>query len=66
MRATNQFVGSALIGPLADNGGPTKTIKLLTLSPALGYALDCPKTDQRGVNRPNNGCDSGAFERAGP
>lgn len=64
--STNQFVGSALIGPLADNGGPTKTIKLLTLSPALGYALDCPKTDQRGVNRPNNGCDSGAFERAGP
>ena len=64
--ATNKFVGSALIDPLADNGGPTETIKLLPLSPALGYALDCPKTDQRGVSRPNNGCDSGAFERAGP
>jgi len=64
--STNQFVGSALIGPLAKNGGPTKTIKLLALSPALGYALECPKTDQRGVKRPENGCDSGAFERKGP
>ena len=63
---TNQFVGSALIGPLADNGGPTETIKLLALSPALGYALVCPDTDQRGEKRPNNGCDSGAYERKGP
>jgi CSLREA domain-containing protein len=64
--STNQFVGSALIGPLADNGGPTNTIKLLALSPALGYALDCPKTDQRGEKRPDDDCDSGAYERKGP
>jgi len=64
--STNQFVGSALIGELGDYGGPTMTIKLLTLSPALGYALNCPKADQRGAKRPKNGCDSGAFERGGP
>ena len=64
--STNQFVGSAEIGPLANNGGPTKTIKLLALSPALGYAENCPKTDQRGVDRPNEECDSGSFERKGP
>jgi len=63
---TNQFVGSALIDPLADNGGPTETVKLLPLSPALGYATDCPSTDQRGVNRPETDCDSGSFERKGP
>jgi hypothetical protein len=63
---TNQFVGSALIDPLADNGGPTKTIKLLPLSPALGYATNCPSTDQRGVKRPETECDSGSFERKGP
>ncbi len=64
--ATNQFVGSALIGPLAANGGPTKTIEALATSPALGYVDDCPKTDQRGVKRPAVHCDSGAYERKGP
>ena len=63
---TNQSVGSALIDPLADNGGPTETIKLLATSPALGYATDCPSTDQRGVKRPETDCDSGSFERKGP
>jgi hypothetical protein len=56
----------ALIGPLADNGGPTKTVRLLAGSPAIGVALDCPATDQRGRPRPATGCDSGAFERVGP
>jgi predicted outer membrane repeat protein len=62
----NQFVGSALIGQLADNGGPTKTIALKSMSPAIGYAINCPGADQRGVKRPAEGCDSGAFERKGP
>ena len=61
----NLFVGSALIGPLAANGGPTRTIALNTTSPALGFANDCPETDQRGEDRPNN-CDSGSYERRGP
>jgi hypothetical protein len=44
------------LGPLADNGGPTKTH-------ALGCAVD---TDQRGRPRPETGgdeCDVGSFER---
>jgi len=54
-----------LVGPLADNGGPTKTVKLLAGSPAISLAFDCPNLDQRGKDRPDD-CDSGAFERKGP
>jgi len=63
---TFQIVADALIKPLADNGGPTETVKLLTGSPALGFAQSCPKRDQRGVKRPGADCDSGAFEGKGP
>jgi hypothetical protein len=50
------------IGPLADNGGPTKTIALKRGSPAINHAgNDAPKRDQRGVKRHNP--DIGAFER---
>jgi hypothetical protein len=56
-----------LLGPLADNGGPTKTQALLPGSPAIDAASpDCPPpfTDQRGVARPQGPrCDIGAFER---
>ena len=55
-----------MIGSLEDNGGPTKTIKLLSGSPAIGIALGCPNKDQRGKPRPDTGCDAGAFERKGP
>jgi hypothetical protein len=54
-----------LLGPLADNGGPTPTMALLPASPAInaGDSLSCPPTDQRGVSRPQlGGCDIGAFE----
>ncbi|MFF3334474.1 choice-of-anchor Q domain-containing protein [Streptomyces sp. NPDC002888] len=52
-----------LIGPLADNGGPTDTAALLPGSPALDAAADCPPTDQRGVTRPQgSACDIGAYE----
>jgi hypothetical protein len=49
---------------LADNGGPTQTIKLLAASPAIGAAPgSCPALDQRGVPRPDpNRCDAGAVE----
>jgi len=61
-----------LIGPLADNGGPTWTHALRQGSPAIDGG-SCPGvgTDQRGMpcpadipNVPNadDGCDIGAFE----
>lgn len=57
-----------LLGPLADNGGPTETDALLAGSPAIGDAIaaDCPATDQRGVPRSHvqGQCDSGAFQTA--
>jgi len=60
-----------MLGPLADNGGPTITHALLPGSPAIDAALDadCPADDQRGFGRPVDGdgdsiarCDVGAFE----
>jgi predicted outer membrane repeat protein len=54
-----------MLGPLADNGGPTQTVALLSGSPAIDAAVDanCPPTDQRGVPRPQGAhCDIGAFE----
>jgi CSLREA domain-containing protein len=60
-----------LLGPLANNGGPTQTHALLTGSPAIdaGTNTGCPSTDQRGVTRPIDGdavvgaiCDIGAYE----
>ena len=65
------------IGPLANNGGPTRTMALLPDSPAVnavplgivsvdGTIFLCPfldSTDQRGVARPQGPfCDVGAYE----
>ena len=54
---------NALLGPLADNGGPTLTHALLAGSPAInaGRIANCPTTDQRGENHDAN-CDIGAYE----
>ena len=52
------------LGPLADNGGPTKTHALLAGSPAIdkGNSFGAT-TDQRGVSRPQGAAsDIGAFE----
>ena len=56
-------VPNALLGPLADNGGPTLTHALLAGSPAINTGLNenCPATDQRGESRDAN-CDIGAVE----
>jgi CSLREA domain-containing protein len=54
------------LGPLAENGGPTRTHALLLGSPAIDAAStpDCPTTDQRGVLRPQGAaCDIGSYER---
>jgi hypothetical protein len=58
-----------LLGPLANNGGPTQTMALMPGSPAIDHggtaANGCPPTDQRGVTRPQGPvCDIGAFEVA--
>lgn len=63
--ASDLINGAALIGPLADNGGPTFTHALSSGSPAIDAANDalCPATDQRGTNRPQGThCDIGAYE----
>jgi CSLREA domain-containing protein len=51
-----------LLGPLADNGGPTLTHLPADGSPAIdaGNPADCPATDQRGVARPADGDGDGA------
>ena len=54
-----------LLGPLADNGGPTLTMALSWNSPALdfGTSVGAPLTDQRGFPRPvGSGFDMGALE----
>jgi beta-glucanase (GH16 family) len=54
----------ALLGPLADNGGPTLTHAPGAGSPAIDGAIGtCPATDQRGVARPQGAaCDIGSVE----
>jgi len=69
-------VSVARLGPLADNGGPTKTHALLSGSLAIDrVAASCPPPaeDQRGRDRPRDGdgngtalCDSGSFEKSPP
>jgi hypothetical protein len=58
---------NAMLGSLANNGGPTLTMALLPGSPAIDHggtaANGCPATDQRGVSRPQGpACDIGAYE----
>jgi len=55
------------LGPLAENGGPTRTHALLTGSFAIGGSLggstgNCFGGDQRGWARIDGDCDVGAFE----
>lgn len=58
-----------LLGPLQNNGGPTRTHRPHGDSPAINAGL-CPagvNTDQRGQPRPQGGaCDIGAVEYAPP
>jgi|GEM_PF-5862033 len=58
-----------LLGPLANNGGPTNTHALLAGSSAIdaGNNSTCPAADQRGVTRPQGPfCDMGAYELIPP
>jgi hypothetical protein len=67
----SDYSGDPMLGPLADNGGPTLTHALLPGSPAIDTVsmVSCTiSTDQRGVPRPivqtssDTPCDIGAFE----
>jgi hypothetical protein len=63
--ATNSFNNiNPLLGPLANNGGPTQTIALESGSPAIDkIASGFPPTDQRGFARPQGAAaDIGAYE----
>jgi hypothetical protein len=54
-----------MLGPLANNGGPTPTHVLLPDSPAVNAGSNdgCPAGDQQGIRRPIFGiCDIGAYE----
>jgi CSLREA domain-containing protein len=59
-----------LLGPLADNGGPTLTRRPASDSPVRDRVLPaagCTSTDQRGAIRPSGaGCETGAYELAAP
>ncbi len=62
---TNIIDADPKLGPLADNGGPTQTCAPGKGSSAIdaGTAEGAPKTDQRGVKRPQGGgIDIGAVE----
>jgi predicted outer membrane repeat protein len=62
----NTITADPLLGPLADNGGPTKTMALLPNSPAINAGLPIAEvsTDQRGIARPQGPApDMGAYER---
>ena len=52
------------LGPLQDNGGPTRTYELLPGSLCIMAAASAgaPVTDQRGVLRPLGKCDIGAYQ----
>jgi len=60
----NYVVADPVVGPLAANGGPTKTHALLFSSPAIDGGTACTEgSDQRYVARPQgSSCDVGAFE----
>lgn len=67
--ASCSFAGSGdqnstdpMLGPLAKNGGATKTMALLPGSPAIdNSAPTCSSFDQRGAERTGT-CDKGAYE----
>ena len=59
--ARNTLVSNAMIGSLANNGGPTRTHALLAGSPAIGAGAGCLANDQRSLLR-GSVCDIGAFE----
>ncbi len=54
--------GDPLLGPVAENGGPTATLLPAPGSSARTAGVMCPPTDQRGMPRPATGCTSGSVQ----
>ena len=73
-RGGTTFVGDLALGALADNGGATQTIALLSGSVAINAGINATCVaapvsglDQRGTGRPQGAaCDSGAYEAPAP
>jgi hypothetical protein len=66
-KAGDQEGVAVLLGPLADNGGPTDTEAVVPGSLALDAGAGCAAIDQRSVSRPRgSACDIGAYEFAPP
>lgn len=63
-KASDKFGVNPRLGPLAHNGGPTRTHVIARRSPAVNAVpkKGAPKTDQRGMPRAKP--DIGAYERA--
>jgi hypothetical protein len=61
--ASTSDLNTNQLAELADNGGPTETMALLTGAPPVNTGSGCQGTDQRGVPRPQgSACDAGAYE----
>ncbi|MCB0077618.1 MAG: hypothetical protein KDD73_09335 [Anaerolineales bacterium] len=61
--AASSIAGDPVLGPLADNGGPTHTHALLDGSPAHNAGETDLTADQRGLARPQGSADDmGAYE----
>jgi hypothetical protein len=69
-RGIHTIVGKEpMLGPLADNGGPTLTMAIPASSPAYDANPRCVGTDQRGVSLLQRGastCDIGAYQVSAP
>jgi CSLREA domain-containing protein len=64
---TGTITGNPDLGPLAWNGGPTRTMALLTGSPAIGKGVALSVTaDQRGFALDSPLPDIGSFQYQGP
>jgi CSLREA domain-containing protein len=71
---SDNLVAATLLGPLADNGGPSETRRPVAGSPLVDSGtVGCAAQDQRGKARPQDGdgaggavCDRGAVELEQP
>jgi hypothetical protein len=61
MCTSDVTIADPMLGPLQDNGGPVKTMKPASGSPAIGAGKNCSATDALGHTRAS-ACTLGAIE----